>query len=303
MNLNLKTYNKDGRKPILELYNSFISLTNRYWVKEDVFVSRAEDNRELSFPIISLRTPKKGDAIWLLSGIHGEEPAGPNAIAKGIGYIAKLGEEMPVVLLPLCNPLGYARNWRYLNMPGWIEGIDGKSVGASEHLLLSRDGTKRAISSKVSNTEADALTSYVVKLSREYKPILTIDLHEDILLDEGGYVYVNAENGYNNKIAKEIIRILSKKIQIKYDGLTRFGEKILKGVIAEKNDSIDEVLSASIDDLFFAKKIILNDEIVKGPSSKTSIVVETPANLPLEKRMEAHLEIIKNLKELVKTEC
>ena len=69
----------------------------------------------LPLPVIALRSPTHGPAIWILAGIHGEEPAGPIAVADAIDDIAKLGAMRPVVLMPLLNPHGYARNWRYLN--------------------------------------------------------------------------------------------------------------------------------------------------------------------------------------------
>lgn len=297
MNSNSKTYGADGRKPINALYDSFSKLTDAGWLKEEIIISRAEHNgKKMAYPILSFRTRKKGNALYLLSGIHGEEPAGPNAIAEGIDYIIKLGEETPIVLLPLCNPLGYARNWRYLNMQKWAKGLEGKSVGDSEHFLLSREGLKKPVRKNPISAESAAITNHVLKLSRDYKPVLTIDMHEDKLLEEGGYVYVNSEERYNSKIAKKIIDILKEKVPIKYGGLTRFGESIVNGIIAkEKDGSIDELLSS--------KKIIVGGKIISGPSSKTSIVVETPANprkFPIEKRVEAHLEIIKNLGMLIK---
>jgi len=40
-----------------------------------------------------------------------------------------------VVLIPLCNPHGYARNWRYLNTSKYSEEIEGQSFGDSSHLF------------------------------------------------------------------------------------------------------------------------------------------------------------------------
>jgi hypothetical protein len=46
-------------------------------------------SKKIALPIIALRTPKKGKALWVISGIHGEEPAGPNAISdrKAIEFL------------------------------------------------------------------------------------------------------------------------------------------------------------------------------------------------------------------------
>ena len=93
-------------------------------------------------PIIALRSPKKGPAIWVLAGIHGEEPAGPNAVAAAIADIAMLGEHRPVVLLPLLNPHGYARNWRYLNVAVYSE--DGRRA-ERRRLLASPAVGRRSV--------------------------------------------------------------------------------------------------------------------------------------------------------------
>ncbi len=64
---------------------------------------------------------------------------GPNAVAAAIDDIALLGEHRAVVLLPLLNPHGYARNWRYLNVAVYSESVDGHSVGDSSHVLPSAE--------------------------------------------------------------------------------------------------------------------------------------------------------------------
>ena len=294
MNFDIKTYSVDGRKSIQDLYDSFSGLAKGEWIKEEIVVSRRESGGEIfELPVYSFRTKKKGNALWIIAGIHGEEPAGPNAISKGLEYIKNLGGEMQVILLPLCNPLGYASNFRYPRLEKWVEGKDD-SVGDSEHLLFS-DDLKNPRRKEPKNLECDALTKHVLKLAEDYKPILTIDLHEDNLLHDGGYIYVNCLRRYESETGNKIIDLLSRKVPIKYDGLTRFNEEIIRGIIAnEKDGSIDELLNS--------EKIIVNGEIAKGPGSKSSIVVETPATMSLEKRVEAHLEILKNLKELVKIE-
>src|SRR3989344_2758090 len=294
MNFDIKTYSVDGRKSIQDLYDSFSGLAKGEWIKEEIVVSRRESGGEIfELPVYSFRTKKKGNALWIIAGIHGEEPAGPNAISKGLEYIKNLGGETPIILLPLCNPLGYLSNWRYPRLEKWVEGKDD-SVGDSEHLLFS-DDLKNPRKTEPKNPECDALTKHVLKLAEDYKPILTIDLHEDNLLHDGGYIYVNCLRGYESEVGNKIIDLLSEKIPIKYYGFTRFNEKIIRGIIAnEKDGSIDELLNS--------EKIIVNGEIAKGPGSKSSIVVETPATMSLEQRVSAHLEILKNLKELAKIE-
>ncbi|HEY8265936.1 MAG TPA: hypothetical protein VIG03_05135, partial [Steroidobacteraceae bacterium] len=101
----------DGRAPIEALYRAALGLVEQGWHAE-VIAQSAPAGTTAPLPIIALRSPKTGPAVWILAGIHGEEPAGPNAIAAEVEDIAALGASQPVVLMPLLNPQGYARNWR-----------------------------------------------------------------------------------------------------------------------------------------------------------------------------------------------
>jgi len=292
MNLSLK--HDDGRKPVSDLYHSFSALEGDGWIREEITISEREfAGGLLALPILSFRTGRKGRAIWLIAGIHGEEPAGPNAIAEGIDYIRELGMDHPVVLLPLCNPLGYANNWRYLNMPKWTEGKEEHSVGDSEHVLpdLKNPGAPRR--QKALTGESAALTGHVLRLVKDYPPVMSIDLHEDSLLDEG-YIYSQGRWGVKDRIAGKIVDIISSSgVAINMNGKTRFCEQIVKGIVTTEGDG-------SIDDLLSSRKIILNGKVIEGPGAMTAIVVETPAGaMPLEKRKSAHLAILKNLKGLL----
>lgn len=281
---------KDKRYPIDKLYKSFNKLKQNGWIEEIICkVNFNHNNKQISLPVISLRTPQKGKSIWIISGIHGEEPAGPNAIVDGIKEIAELGKKHSVVLLPLCNPAGYLRNWRYLNMKEYSPKKEGQSIGDSEHFLLNGKNARRK---QPGSPEAFTFTSYVLKLSKEYPPIATFDLHEDNKINKG-YIYSQGKQGAKDKIAKRIVEILEKnKIQIQKNGKTRFGEQIINGIVGQVKDG-------SIDELFSANKIIVNGKIVKGHSVKTVIVFETPAKeMSLQKRKKAHLELLKSLHEL-----
>ena len=215
----------DGRLPIEKLYESWQSLVDRGWTLDIVFESQPE-GREHALPIIALRTPQAGPAVWILSGIHGEEPAGPNAIAASIDAIAELGERRAVVLLPLNNPQGYAHNWRYLNMATYSETVEGQSVGDSSHLLVDPDNPALARAPAASSSEADAITAYVLRQAASYPPAISIDLHEDNLISEG-YVYSQGELGTADPLALAAVRVLEENgIPLKMSGETRFGEPI-----------------------------------------------------------------------------
>ena len=117
---------KDGRAPIQQIYDSYERLLENGWQLDIIAASMPEGTR-YALPIIALRSPTPGPAAWFLTGIHGEEPAGPNAMAASVDALAELGERYPVVVLPLCNPHGYARNWRYLNVAVYSREIDGQT--------------------------------------------------------------------------------------------------------------------------------------------------------------------------------
>lgn len=279
---------EDGRRPIESLYASYAGLVERGW-KLDIVADSQPEGTTQPLPIIALRSPASGPAIWIIAGIHGEEPAGPNAIAAAIDDIARLGEQRPVILLPLLNPQGYARNWRYLNVAIYSETIDGHSVGDSSHLLPSPEDPGRSRSAAPSSPEADAITAYVLHRSADYPPLTSIDLHEDNLIDEG-YVYSQGIEGAADALAIDAVNVLMEHgIPIKMDGETRFGEPIAGGIIGP-------VVDSSIDELMSMSTVVSGGCPRPGPSARTVLVFETPAAaIPIERRVEAHAALIRRL--------
>lgn len=282
----------DGRQPLAGLYKSYLGLVEQGWTLEVVADSRPPGTAH-ALPIIALRSPRSGPAVWFLSGIHGEEPAGPNAIAAAIAEIAALGSKRPVVLLPLLNPHGYARNWRYLNVATYSELVDGHSVGDSSHLLPSPGAPGSARAPSASSPEADAITRFVLRRSADYPPFCSIDLHEDNLIDEG-YVYSQGALGAADPLATEAVKVLRDNgIQVKMNGKTRFGEEIVSGIIGP-------VVDSSIDELMGSHEIVSNGRIQPGPAARTVLVFETPAaELSLGQRIDAHAALIRRLTALV----
>jgi hypothetical protein len=283
----------DGRKSVDALYGAFMSLVEDGWISEAAAVSSRERNgRVMTLPIPSLRTKKTGQAVWIISGIHGEEPAGPNAIAAGINLIRDMGKEVPVVLLPLCNPLGYASNWRYLDLPDWQEDVASCSAGDSEHVLPDLKAPSSARIPEASSPEAAALVAHVLKLARDYPPVISIDFHEDNLLDEG-YIYSQGRHGARDEVARRCVEALrSSGIPVRMSGKTRFGEEITNGVVGPQSDG-------SIDELLAAETIIIAGKSVPGPRAESVIVIETPAAaMPLDARQRAHLAVLECLRDI-----
>jgi hypothetical protein len=282
----------DGRAPIEALYSTFLSLMDEGWSLETIIGSQPAGT-PAPLPIIALRSPLRGPAVWILAGIHGEEPAGPNAIAEAIEDIAALGRRRPVVLLPLLNPQGYARNWRYLNVPVYSETVDGQSVGDSSHLLASAEDPGRARSATPSSPEADAITAFILRQLAEYPPAVSIDLHEDNLID-AGYVYSQGKAGAGDPLANEAVAVLKAAgVPIQQEGTTRFDESIAGGIVGP-------VVDGSIDELMSSATIVAGGGAKPGPAAPSVLVFETPAAaLPIEKRIAAHAALLVRLGRLL----
>ena len=281
-------YSADGRIPVKKFYEALNNLADKgLWDIETVYVDK-------TLPIYVLHTKQKSPAIWLLAGIHGEEPAPPNAVYKNIGkFNALAAKKIPVVLFPLCNPAGYSRNWRYPDAEKYSEQNPGYSVGDSDHLLPDKDGKPRI--PKASSAQADALTRKVLALAKDYPPALSIDLHEDNLLEKG-YIYSQGPGGREDKAAKNIIkRMTGLNYPIMLSGKTRFNEPIINGIVSDVKDG-------SIDELIASERIIVNGTLQAGPSGKSVIVVETSAaKMPLKERVRVHSSIIGMLEDLYKS--
>jgi len=282
----------DGRRPVEALYSTFLSLVDQGWSLETIIGSQPAGTAA-PLPIVALRSPLRGPAVWILAGIHGEEPAGPNAIAEAIDDIAALGRRRPVVLLPLLNPQGYARNWRYLNVAVYSETVDGQSVGDSSHLLPSAENPAVARAAAPSSPEAGAITDFILRQLADYPPAASIDLHEDNLI-HAGYVYSQGKAGAADPLAIEAVAVLkSAGVPIQQAGATRFDEPIAGGIIGP-------VVDSSIDELMSSATIATAAGAKPGPAAPTVLVFETPAAaLPIEARVRAHAALIRRLAELL----
>lgn len=278
----------DGRATIHQLYESYGQLLEAGWQLDVITRSRPAGTSH-AIPIVAFRSPVKGPATWIISGIHGEEPAGPNAIAAVIDDIKEFGRSHPVVLIPLSNPHGYVRNWRYLNAPVWSAGVDAQSVGDSSHLLRDPDKLLKARAATASSPEARAMTRYILDRITIYPPLVSIDLHEDDKISEG-YVYSQGAQGAADPLAAEAVRALSGNgIPVKLEGQTRFNEAISNGIVGPVNDS-------SIDELMSAEVLIVSNTLRPGPAANTVLVFETPAGeLSLARRIEAHAALLRRM--------
>ncbi|MEK7544512.1 MAG: hypothetical protein AAB551_00085 [Patescibacteria group bacterium] len=314
----ISTFEGDGRMPVHEIYRRLVTFAERYHTQWNGDVVHHQEitggefdafSPPLSLPIVSLRSHVGGQALWVIAGIHGEEPAGPNAVARNLKIFSNLVDRgLPVVLLPLANPAGYFRGWRYQNVRRASKTESGLSVGDSEHYLPGIHDRTRPRIPQPSSDAAGAFTAYVLSLLDRYPPRVVIDLHEDEYIPgidgtRGGgpnrkrnglpYLYSQGHLGRRDPVAQAILRIFRDHgIPYRMHGRTRFdGEKIHHGLVVDPNDG-------SIDNLLVAPEIIVAGQHVQKPVALSSVVVETPTSLPLRRRIEVHASILKALPEL-----
>jgi len=266
--------NEDGRIPLSILLDNFKSLIDLGWQMETITIQSPD------FPVLAFKTPLKNSkpqkSLWIIGGIHGEEPAGPNAFSEELETINNLAKEgIPVVFIPLFNPSGYFRDWRYEN-----EKRDFK-VGQSVTDFVSIKGK--------TNTE---VVDWVKKTALVYIPDLVFDHHEDKVDEKYSetdphnlsscYIYASGNEDKHQKIAKTVKQIIKdSRLPIVENGITRFDEEIIDGVVANISDgSIDEYLSST------ASAVIVVETTIPFDSS-----------LLLKYRVKAHRNIIKSYSE------
>ena len=125
--------------------------------------------------------------------------------------------------------------------------------------------------------------------SRTIRRSVSIDLHEDNLIDEG-YVYSQGVAGEQDELAIAAVGVLRETgVPIKMSGATRFDEPIVRGIVGPVTDS-------SIDELMSAREVVRNGALRPGPAAHTVLVFETPAAaLPLPQRVAAHAALLRRL--------
>lgn len=292
-----KEYLSDHRLPVLTLFTKFNELTNKFkFTRKLIF--KENINSKIILPCNSFTSTKQGKSLWIISGVHGEEPAGPNAIAERIEQLGIISNSIPLVILPLCNPKGYFLNWRYANQAKYSKHTIGKSVGDSEHFLSKLIANAHGPRAKQpSCRQSRALTSHILALIKKYPPVLCIDLHEDNQLKKG-YIYSQGPKGAKDKIAQAIVEIfVSANYPLFQSGKTRFDQQIINGIISS-------IADGSIDELLAARKIFYQTKFTSGPAAKSVIVIETSAyKHPISKRIKAHKLIIDNLEKLWALAC
>jgi hypothetical protein len=224
----------DGRPPIADLHASCDALVRSGWRRVEITTQPGEGGARL--PILAYLNSSSVDHV-LIGGIHGREPAGAVALAAYAERLRELGEGRRILLLPLLNPWGYSRHIRY--------GPTGLSVSDSDHLL----GRAPAPACP----EAAAITTFVMDAVRIDPGAAVLDLHEDPVYEEpgyhlegrGSYLYLSGDGALTHPVSRRVYRSLeTSPFPLIKEGVTRFGERLVDGVVVDTEDgSIDELLA------------------------------------------------------------
>jgi hypothetical protein len=282
LNLKIQTYDQDGRKPIEELWAKYEKLVESgLFRKELIYIQKGTtlDGKRVDIPTFGyISIDKPGDpkpSFWIIGGIHGEEPAGPNALADNVDdFIEMVRSGMSMVLVPLMNGVGYIKDDRYFD----AHRMGGSSVSDMDHLLGKTENPN--------NYYTQHMGEWVQKTTDTHSPLLVVDHHEDdinhdlsVIDAHVSYCYVY---GTNLTLIKKISILLTQTLKnsgfpVQENGVTRFSEKITNGFITNSLDgSVDQLLAEKY--------------------GATSFVIETTRdddkNIPLPDRIKAHTDII-----------
>jgi len=284
--------NKDVEKlSIPELYLAYSKLEIAHWKCTKICdsISRTENYR---LPIIALDNYKIGPALWIITGIHGDEPAGPNMIARNIEYIAILLHTIPTLILPLCNPIGYLLNEKYIDKSRTTN--DRMSFGDASCKLPNMEYSNNR--GNAQNPESQQILDYLITENSKRPPAMVIDLREDAAISKG---YVNSQGmnsrgkkGSYNRFAWKILQSMERFVEIQKTKKTRFNEQIIEGIVGPVRDnSIDEFIATN--HIYVGKSATAAENITDGIQAETVLRVNIPAkNIELEKRISAQQNVL-----------
>lgn len=158
-------------------------------------------------PALSTINPQRSTRVYLSTGIHGDEPAGPLAMLRLLRE-NQWPAHVEVFLVPCLNPLGFLANRR--ENP---QGID-----------LNRDYL---------NSQSDEIRAHIAWLERQAKFDLCLCLHED-WESHGFYVYeLNPDN--RPSLAEAMVQRVATVCPIDHSEIIE-GRPALNGIIRPNLD-------------------------------------------------------------------
>lgn len=268
----------DKRLSIPLLYKNFSQLCDAGWQSMPISNQKIDGIR---VPIYGFDSGQENQPIdyIVIANIHGDEPAGSNALADYIDKLIAMGKNKRAILLPLCNPWGYYHN-EYYNP-------EKKSVTDSEYFLQR---TKN-----LPCQEAQDIISFLIQLGGQItNQALVLDLHEDADYKEKEkedthlFVHIKniSEDDYtfveNHPIIGKILAIMREKTQLIEQGIThpdpitKVSKEIRNGVAINHPDgSVDELLAD------YDAAVVVPELLLKA--------IDNP---PLEERVEIYKQLL-----------
>jgi len=198
--------------------------------------------------------------ICLAAGIHGDEPAGVEAMLTFLEnfheYLALL-DGVETIILPCDNPFGYERNRR--------TNADGLDLN-QQFEDSNRTQENRLIKKAIGPSSFD----------------MSLDFHEDIE-SEGFYLWERKKPNLK-PVGSAVIRKMAERYSIEQNpNIEGFPNR--QGVI-------------SLDKRPLEKGWTLEHYLFRG-GTKYCLTLETPVNLPMQKRVEMHLFALKTSLQLL----
>lgn len=292
------------RTSIYLLYDEFNRLNKEFgWTKNLLFTQTVSlrNRRTESIPIYCYSTANTGPATWLVATLHGrKEQAATMAVASQIDYIARLGQETPMVVIGFLNA-NYIKDQRFPDkVPGWKR----TSLCDFDH-LVPRSPKKLLPRSKTpSNPYAEILGREFLQLLKTFPAQMLIDLHEDFPWphEVNGYgkahIYSDGILGWDDPVAKACVATLKENdIDLR--------ENTHNGYVEKTKGGISTMYNGSLENLFASDTLIINGTAQSGPRTPVCVTIETPTqhqgvDISMAKRIQAQAAIIKSLPELLK---
>ena len=284
---------EDNRRPFKKLLKCFDSILTPHdgrevWYKEwSMCPSTKYPKLNLQFPLVCYKTDLAGPALHIITGVHGEEPAGPNALANVISVIGELGKLFPIVVIPMPNPIGYFMHQRYPNDDTGDDEKTGNGTAPNDCgyiLPLHTNGGAGRRKPAYPCFEAKWLAETCLGAFKTHPPRALFDLHEDDEEQNGAYLYTQGALEQEDPWPAFILGLFGVYgLEIRKSGKTRWGEKVKNGIVSGiKDGTIDEVYSSEF--------LVGGDgELVEGPKCPTVIVLEQPTQLEtLKTRIEVY---------------